>query len=105
VACARCHDHKFDPITMRDYYGLAGVFASTKMLNKTPDGKEEKAEKAGKMDARALHVVEDGEAQNLNVFLRGNVNRKGPVAERRFLRVLSSDETTFKDGSGRRELA
>ena len=29
VACARCHDHKFDPITMRDYYGLAGVFAST----------------------------------------------------------------------------
>jgi Protein of unknown function (DUF1553)/Protein of unknown function (DUF1549)/Planctomycete cytochrome C len=29
VACARCHDHKFDPITSRDYYGLAGVFAST----------------------------------------------------------------------------
>ncbi len=29
VACARCHDHKFDPITAEDYYGLAGVFAST----------------------------------------------------------------------------
>jgi hypothetical protein len=29
VACARCHDHKFDPITTRDYYALAGVFAST----------------------------------------------------------------------------
>jgi hypothetical protein len=29
VACARCHDHKFDPITSRDYYSLAGVFAST----------------------------------------------------------------------------
>jgi Protein of unknown function (DUF1553)/Protein of unknown function (DUF1549)/Planctomycete cytochrome C len=29
VACARCHDHKFDPITTKDYYGLAGVFAST----------------------------------------------------------------------------
>lgn len=28
VACARCHDHKFDPITAKDYYGLAGVFAS-----------------------------------------------------------------------------
>ncbi len=28
VACARCHDHKFDPITAEDYYGLAGVFAS-----------------------------------------------------------------------------
>lgn len=28
VACARCHDHKYDPITQQDYYGLAGVFAS-----------------------------------------------------------------------------
>jgi hypothetical protein len=30
VACARCHDHKFDPFAMEDYYALAGVFASTK---------------------------------------------------------------------------
>jgi hypothetical protein len=30
VACARCHDHKFDPITQRDYYALAGVLASTR---------------------------------------------------------------------------
>ena len=29
VSCARCHDHKFDPISMQDYYGIAGVFAST----------------------------------------------------------------------------
>jgi len=28
VACARCHDHKFDPISTNDYYALAGVFAS-----------------------------------------------------------------------------
>src|SRR5581483_10844512 len=28
VGCARCHDHKFDPISMRDYYALYGVFAS-----------------------------------------------------------------------------
>ena len=31
VSCARCHDHKFDPITMADYYGLAGVFANTQL--------------------------------------------------------------------------
>ncbi len=30
IACARCHDHKSDPYTMEDYYGLAGIFASTK---------------------------------------------------------------------------
>lgn len=28
VACARCHDHKFDPISTEDYYALAGIFAS-----------------------------------------------------------------------------
>ena len=29
TGCARCHDHKFDPIPTRDYYALAGIFAST----------------------------------------------------------------------------
>ena len=29
VACARCHDHKFDPIPTKDYYSLAGIFLST----------------------------------------------------------------------------
>ncbi len=32
VACARCHDHKFDPIPTRDYYALAGIFRSTETL-------------------------------------------------------------------------
>ena len=29
VSCARCHDHKFDPIPTTDYYSLAGIFKST----------------------------------------------------------------------------
>ncbi len=32
--CARCHDHKFDPIDAADYYGLAGIFKSTKSMRK-----------------------------------------------------------------------
>lgn len=32
VACARCHDHKHDPIPTRDYYALAGIFKSTESL-------------------------------------------------------------------------
>ena len=32
IGCARCHDHKFDPIPQRDYYALAGIFASTRTL-------------------------------------------------------------------------
>jgi mono/diheme cytochrome c family protein len=33
VACARCHDHKFDPIPQRDYYQIQAVFASTRGVN------------------------------------------------------------------------
>jgi hypothetical protein len=32
LGCARCHDHKFDPIPATDYYALAGIFRSTKLL-------------------------------------------------------------------------
>ena len=34
VACARCHDHKFDPIRTQDYYALAGVMASTRLVER-----------------------------------------------------------------------
>ena len=32
MGCARCHDHKFDPISIRDYYSLAGIFRSSKTM-------------------------------------------------------------------------
>jgi hypothetical protein len=32
LGCARCHDHKFDPIDIQDYYGLAGIFKSTRTM-------------------------------------------------------------------------
>ena len=33
LGCARCHDHKFDPVTTEDYYGLAGIFRSTETVH------------------------------------------------------------------------
>ncbi len=38
LGCVRCHDHKFDPIGLEDYYGLAGIFLSTKSVHKIPIG-------------------------------------------------------------------
>lgn len=35
LGCARCHDHKSDPITQADYYALAGVFASVRITDRT----------------------------------------------------------------------
>ena len=46
VACARCHDHKYDPIPTADYYSLHGVFLSTEepkerpVIGKVPEGPE-----------------------------------------------------------------
>ncbi len=38
LGCVRCHDHKFDPITQRDYYALAAIFKSTKTFGDTNNG-------------------------------------------------------------------
>ncbi|MFM9030547.1 MAG: DUF1549 domain-containing protein, partial [Opitutaceae bacterium] len=37
LSCARCHDHKFDPVTLRDYYGLAGILRGTHTLHNYTD--------------------------------------------------------------------
>jgi hypothetical protein len=38
VACARCHDHKFDPIPTADYYSMVGIFRSTDVLGGVKTG-------------------------------------------------------------------
>ena len=43
ASCARCHDHKFDPIPTRDYYALAGIFRSTDLCAGVAPESSEKA--------------------------------------------------------------
>jgi mono/diheme cytochrome c family protein len=107
LACARCHDHKYDPIPTADYYALAGVFASTRMFNRPlDDRREKKANGEAKTPRDAMHIVCEGKAADLNIFVRGDVNTKGPIAPRHFVHVLCSGQPRlFHDGSGRRELA
>jgi hypothetical protein len=106
VACARCHDHKYDPIPTEDYYGLAGVFASTRMFNRPLDDKREKKGDEASEPRDALHVVCEGTPTDLNVHVRGDAGSKGPHVRRHFLQVLSDGEPApFRQGSGRRELA
>ena len=40
IGCARCHDHKFDPITQEDYYGIQGIFAGLRYGKRRLRGKE-----------------------------------------------------------------
>jgi len=198
LACARCHDHKYDPVTVEDYYALAGVFASCRQTTRPiisdeeiaktqpardrvaklekelvePDKtvkeltkevaeleKRTKDEAAGatgdrlaiakqELESATKHVadikaeIEELKAtpgfvvpladslteeqvrveeinkekmkivyypekpRDLNIFIRGDAGRLGPMVKRRFLQVLTDGEPTeFSQGSGRLELA
>ena len=98
VACARCHDHKYDPISTADYHAFAGVFASTEIH------KREIVDSTG--DKSHIHIVKDGKVQDLPIFKRGDVTDKGEVIPRGFLEILSdTDSKKYTNGSGRLELA
>ena len=108
VACARCHDHKYDPIPTEDYYALAGVFAGTELFNRPlTDEAETGKEGEAKKPNEAVHVVRDDGARDLSVMIRGDVTNTGAVVPRHFVSVLCDDEPTpFSQGdSGRSELA
>ena len=107
VACAQCHDHKYDPVTQKDYYALAGVFASTDLVDRMEDGSEiKKDSEAHKKRIGTIHIVRDTKPKDLHVFLRGNTETKGDLVKRRFLKVLAQNEPkSFTQGSGRLELA
>jgi hypothetical protein len=64
VACARCHDHKFDPIPQKDYYSIAGIYMGTNFTD-TPLAPPEKV-KAYEDAQKKLKAAEDGlkKAQN-----------------------------------------
>ena len=69
VACARCHDHKFDPIPTKDYYSLAGVFASTQ-FKEYPVADPKTAAEFEKAQA-----VLKGRNDEINSFLRLEAER------------------------------
>jgi hypothetical protein len=70
VACARCHDHKYDPIPTKDYYSLAGVFAST-MYQEYPQmprsvvAEYDAAEKKIKAKEKLLGEIQQTESSQL----------------------------------------
>ena len=79
IGCARCHDHKFDPIPTRDYYSLYGVFASTtertvRLDDSTPDNPARRLY-ASELDARqkALDRALEARRAELSRRLRDRV--------------------------------
>lgn len=58
VHCARCHDHKFDPISQRDYYGLQAVFAGVDRADRTFDADPAVAKKRREL-TRQITALKD----------------------------------------------
>lgn len=91
VTCARCHDHKYDPIPTADYYSLYGVFASCEEPKDGPS---------------PLRMVDKEKLVQPVVFVRGSPRNRGESVPRQFLSVVAGeDRKPFEKGSGRLEMA
>jgi hypothetical protein len=97
VACARCHDHKFDPITNKDYYALAGVFSSL-WLVKRPIVEMDPAQAEKLVWDHEKLIRIDGEYKNLkelDTIREGLIPRVNQMKEEveRLTKQLAADET------------
>ena len=117
LECARCHDHKFDPITTADYYALAGIFKSTRTMSQIVDkrgkGNGFWVERPVVLDTSApakvsVMCVEEGAMANLRVHRRGSHLDLGPEVRRGLPAVLTHRHPAAAIGpteSGRLQLA
>lgn len=90
VACARCHDHKYDPISDEDYYAVYGILQSSR---------EEQD------DANPLQLLDKDKPENVGVFIRGAPHNRGPIVDRGLPEFFASIRKPVESGSGRLELA
>ena len=110
LACARCHDHKFDAIRAVDYYSLAGIFRSTEPFQDEARNSSMWWEfpipgVPGDQPFMVMAPKESG-PRNLRIHLRGNRFTLGALAPRGFPQVLSPQLPDIDPAhSGRLELA
>ena len=117
LGCARCHHHKFDPVTTEDYYGLYGYFANTQYPHAGTEHQKErqyfvkmtKNERwPQEYESLEAWAVSDKEKQSgdQKVLMGGDPRQRGEVARRGFLSVLSDEFPEIpKDSSGRLHFA
>jgi hypothetical protein len=125
VSCARCHDHKFDPIPTADYYSLAGIFLSTDTRygggTKRPKSAKDKAnlyltlggetqQLLGEEPQYALGVQDAKKITDANILVRGDKGQAGDQVKRGFLsavgdRCRSDTAPIDSSQSGRVQLA
>ncbi|EKK02985.1 protein containing planctomycete cytochrome C domain protein [Rhodopirellula baltica SH28] len=102
LQCARCHDHKFDPIPTRDYYSVQSVFATTQLAERKAEflddenqaGFDEKRylDRSKQIHKRTLEEIEQVLLDNSQIWFAEN--SKDPAAWNKELKRLRSDGKT-----------
>ncbi len=110
LACARCHDHKFDAIRAVDYYAMAGIFRSTEPFQDEARNSSMWWEfplfQAPGEKPFMVMAPKEATPRNLRVHLRGNRFTLGALVPRGFLQVISPEPPDLDPShSGRLELA
>ncbi len=125
LGCARCHDHKYDPVGAEDYYALYGIFESTKfsfagceknqrsrdLVPLIPSSElealkhqQQAQEPDEKSEIPVAYAVMEAEAKNAQFHERGDPEKLGGEVPRRWLSVFGGTKVPEDAGSGRREL-
>ncbi len=87
VACARCHDHKSDPIPMSDYYAMAGIFLSSETLYGTQRALQNRKE------TELIHlpsVIDGGENRSLGEMIDLEFRRQSAMEQVQELTAASA---------------
>ncbi len=99
VSCARCHDHKFDPISHKDYYALFGVLASNRpgrIAVDSPEKSEKNKAELAALKAKIREVVGDAWLAGIGGGLK-TANDSGSILKLvRELKAVDGDAEKFK---------
>ena len=104
IGCARCHDHKTDPLLQRDYYSLFAIFNGTEKLG-LGKGAKDINDKDVKDASKIMALIEKSpKVPAAHILLRGVAANKGDLVEPAVPVVFKAEQLTFPTDTNKTSL-